>query len=488
MQAAGGRDETFDSDMSQEILEREAEATEEDDVIAQPDATRLSLEDMHSSVPLPDASAGFWKQWRAFAGPALLISVGYMDPGNWGTDLQAGAQFKYGLLWVVAIASVIAIFMQVLAARLGIVTGKDLAQACHDWYPKWTRYPNWISAEIAIGACDLAEVLGSAVAINLLFHIPIFWAVLITGLDVLLLLVLQRFGLRTIEAVILVLVATIAVCFFVELFVLPRTIPDFGEMGRSLISPSLARAGMATVAIGIIGATVMPHNLYLHSALVQTRALKKNRAGITNAIKFNTIDSGLALGIAFFINAAILVLAATVFFGKPSLGVGGVTYLFNGATDWIRVAYLTLAPLLGTVAASTLFAVALLASGQSSTITGTIAGQVVMEGFTRWKMQPWLRRLVTRSLAIVPAIAVIGIRGDGSINDLLVLSQVILALQLPFAMFPLLHFTSRKRYMGRWKSGWFLLTAGWASAILITVMDVYGLPGALHDVAAMFHR
>ena len=474
--------------MSPEILAREPDAPEEDDVFAPSDAGRLSLEDMHSSVPLPDASAGFWRQWRAFAGPALLISVGYMDPGNWGTDLQGGAQYKYALLWVVALASLIAIFMQVLAARLGLVTGKDLARACHDWFPKWTRYPNWISAEIAIGACDLAEVLGSAVAINLLFHIPIFWAVLITGLDVLLLLVLQRFGLRTIEAVILVMVATIAVCFFVELFVLPPTIPNFGEMGRAIIEPSLAQAGMATVAIGIIGATVMPHNLYLHSALVQTRAVKKTRAGIKNAIKFNTIDSALALGIAFFINAAILVLAATVFFGKTSLVVGGVTYLFNGATDWIRVAYLTLAPLLGTVAASTLFAVALLASGQSSTITGTIAGQVVMEGFTRWKMQPWLRRLVTRSLAILPAIAVIGIRGEGSINDLLVLSQVILALQLPFAMFPLLHFTSRKKYMGEWKSGWFLLTAGWASAILITVMDVYGLPGALHDVTAMLHR
>ena len=455
--------------------------------VAARDRSHLSLEDIHSSIEVPHSGAGFFKQWRAFAGPALLISVGYMDPGNWGTDLQAGAQFKYGLLWIVALASLMAIFMQVLAARLGIVTGKDLAQACRDWYPKWTRYPNWISCEIAIGACDLAEVLGSAVALNLLFHIPIFWAVLITGFDVLLVLLLQRFGLRTIEAVVLVMVATIAVCFFLELFVLPRTIPNFAEMGRAIVTPSLAQAGMATVAVGIIGATVMPHNLYLHSALVQTRAVKKDKGAIATAIKFNTLDSAFALFIAFFINAAILVLAASVFFGKTSVVVAGTTYLFNDATDWIRVAFLTLAPLLGTVAASTLFAVALLASGQSSTITGTIAGQVVMEGFTQWKVRPWVRRLITRGLAIAPAVVVIGIRGNGSINDLLVLSQVILALQLPFAMFPLLHFTSRKKFMGRWRSGWFLLTTGWASAIIITVMDIYGLPGAFHDVAVMFH-
>ena len=264
-------------------------------------AGALSLDDIHSSIPVPEANAGFFKQWRAFAGPALLISVGYMDPGNWGTDLQGGAQFKYGLLWVVALASLMAIFMQVLAARLGIVTGKDLAQACRDWYPKWTRYPNWISCEIAIGACDLAEVLGSAVALNLLFHIPIFWA-----------------------------------------------------------------------------------------ALVQTRAVGKTKRDIATAIKFNTLDSAFALFIAFFINAAILVLAAMVFFGKTDIAVGGTTYLFNESTDWIRVAFLTLAPLLGTVTASTLFAVALLASGQSSTITGTIAGQVVMEGFTHWRVRPWV--------------------------------------------------------------------------------------------------
>src|SRR3954452_15260312 len=273
----------------------------------------VSLEGMHSSVEVPHHDAGFWQQWRAFIGPAILVSVGYMDPGNWGTDLAAGAQYKYGLLWVVALASLMAIFMQVLSARLGVVTGKDLAQCCRDWYPSWTRWPNWLLSEIAIGACDLAEVLGSAVALNLLFHIPLFWAVIITSLDVLLLLALQRFGMRTIEAVILLLIATIAVCYFIEIFVLPQTQPHLVEMSKGLFFPTLAQAGMLYIAIGIIGATVMPYNLYLHSALVQSRKLQKDDASIRSAIRFNTIDSILALTIAFFINAAILVLAATVF-------------------------------------------------------------------------------------------------------------------------------------------------------------------------------
>jgi manganese transport protein len=400
-----------------------------------------------------------------------------MDPGNWGTDLQGGAQFKYGLLWVVGVASLMAIFMQVISARLGVVTGKDLAQCCRDWYPAWTRWPNWLMSEVAIGACDLAEVLGSAVALNLLFHIPLFWAVIITGLDVLVLLALQNFGMRTIEAVVLLLIATISVCYFIEIFVLPETQPSFLEMGKSMILPHLGQLGMVYIAIGIIGATVMPHNLYLHSALVQSRQLQKDDKSIRRAIQFNTIDSTAALTVAFFVNAAILVLAATVFFGKQSVTVaGGHIVTFTANSDWIRVAYLTLAPLLGTTAASTLFAVALLASGQSSTITGTLAGQVVMEGFMHWRIKPWVRRLITRTLAILPAVFVIGLRGDSSVTDLLTLSQVVLALQLPFAMFPLLQFTSSGRRMGKWKNGWFLLIAGWASAILITAMDLYGLP------------
>ncbi len=447
-----------------------------------PGAGPVSLEGVHATVAVPPHNSGFWRQWRAFAGPALLVSVGYMDPGNWGTDLAGGAQFKYGLLWVVALASLMAIFMQVIAARLGVVTGKDLAQCCRDWYPRWTRWPNWLSSELAIGACDLAEVLGSAVALNLLFHLPMLWAVLITGLDVLLLLGLQRFGMRTIEAVVLVLVATMAVCYGLEIFVLAPTQPAFAEMGRALIAPELRQPGMVVVAIGMIGATVMPHNLYLHSALVQSRKLQQDDASIRRGIRFNTIDAATALAIAFLVNAAIVVLAAVVFYGKGSVTVaGGGVVTFTADSDWIRVAYLTLAPLLGTTAASLLFAIALLAAGQSSTITGTLAGQVVMEGFMNWRIRPWLRRLITRLLAITPAVIVIGVRGGDSVNDLLVLSQVVLAIQLPLAMFPLLHFTSSRRRMGRWRNGWFLLVAGWGSAMLITAMDLYGLPDSVRE-------
>ena len=443
-------------------------------------ASHSSLEGLHGSVDVPHHDAGFWQQWRAFIGPALLVSVGYMDPGNWGTDLLGGALFKYDLLWVVGLASLMAIFMQVIAARLGVVTGKDLAQCMHDWYPKWTRWPNWLFSESAIAACDLAEVLGSAVALNLLFHIPLLWAVIITGLDVLLLLALQRIGMRTIEAIILLLVTTIGVCYFIEIVVLPQTQPNLLEMGKALLTPGFRKVGMIYVAIGIIGATVMPHNLYLHSALVQSRKLQKDERSIRRAIRFNTIDSIVSLTVAFFVNAAILVLAAMVFFGKESVIVPGEgVVVFGGDADWIRVAYLTLAPLMGTAVASVLFAVALLASGQSSTITGTLAGQVVMEGFMHWRIQPWVRRLLTRSLAILPAVLIIGIRGNSSVNDLLTLSQVILALQLPFAMFPLLHLTSSRKRMGKWKIGWFLLIAGWGSAILITALDLYGLPDSI---------
>ena len=440
----------------------------------------VSLENVHSSIEVPHHQASFWQQWRAFVGPAILVSVGYMDPGNWGTDLQGGAQFKYGLLWVVGLASLMAIVMQVISARLGVVTGKDLAQCCRDWYPAWTRWPNWLMSELAIGACDLAEVLGSAVALNLLFHIPLFWAVVITALDVLLLLGLQGFGMRSIEAVVLVLVATIAGCYFIEIFVLPQTQPSFLELGHAFLSPHLRQAGMIYVAIAIVGATVMPHNLYLHSALVQSRRLQKDEPSIRRALQFNTLDSTVALTVAFFVNAAIMVLAATVFFGKTGISVpGGKFITFSPDSDWIRVAYLTLAPLLGTAAASTIFAVALLAAGQSSTITGTLAGQVVMEGFMHWRIKPWVRRLITRTLAVLPAVLIIGLRGDTSVTELLTLSQVILALQLPFAMFPLLHFTSSPKRMGQWKNGFFLLAAGWASAILITSMDIYGLPESL---------
>jgi manganese transport protein len=459
--------------MSQEMVENPGAVTP---------ARHISLEGMNASVAVPGPTTGFWRQWRAFVGPALLVSVGYMDPGNWGTDLSAGASYKFGLLWVVALASLMAIFLQVISARLGVATGKDLAQCCRDWYPKWTRWPNWLLCELAIGACDLAEVLGSAVAINLLFHIPLFWSVVITGADVLLLLALQRFGMRTIEAIVLLLVATIAGCYFIEIFVLPQTSPSFLEMGRALISPTLRQAGMAYIAIGIIGATVMPHNLYLHSALVQSRNFQRNDQAVRAAIRFNTLDTTVSLIIAFFVNAAILVLAAMVFYGKTSMTLpSGQVVQFNDGTDWIRMAYLTLAPALGLAAASPLFAIALLASGQSSTITGTLAGQVVMEGFLHWRITPWVRRMITRTLAITPAILIIGLRGESSVTDLLNLSQVVLALQLPLAMFPLLHFSSSSKRMGKWKIGWFLLIAGWGSALLITAMDIYGLPESIRQ-------
>ncbi|MDR3641025.1 MAG: Nramp family divalent metal transporter [Humidesulfovibrio sp.] len=443
-------------------------------------ANHMSLAEVHESVSVPGSGTGFWGQWKAFTGPALLVSVGYMDPGNWGTDLQGGAQFKFGLLWVVALASLMAIFLQVLAARLGVVAGKDLAQSCREWYPRWTRLPNWFFCETAIIATDLAEALGSAVAINLLFHIPLIWALLITAFDVLFLLALQRTGMRSIEAIVTMLVGTIALCYFIEIFIIPQTQPSFLEMARALVSPDIARNGMLVMAIGIIGATVMPHNLYLHSALVQSRKFQKDEASITAAIKFNTIDSALALTLAFFVNAAILVLAGMVFFGKQGLTLpSGELVAFSPDSDWITIAYLTLAPLLGTALASTLFGVALLASGQSSTITGTLAGQVVMEGFMQWRLQPAVRRVITRLLAIVPAIVIIAVRGNTSVTELIVLSQVVLAMQLPFAMFPLLHFTSSRKRMGMWRSGWFLTIAGWGSAILITALDIYGLPDSL---------
>ncbi|MFZ1074585.1 MAG: Nramp family divalent metal transporter [Verrucomicrobiia bacterium] len=440
----------------------------------------MSLEGLHDSVKVPHHKAGFWKQMAAYFGPGILVSVAYMDPGNWGTDLQGGAQFKYGLLWVVGLASLMAIFLQIIAARVGIATGRDLAQCCYDWYPKWTRIPNWLMAELAIIACDLAEVLGGAVALLMLFHIPIFWGVIITGVDVLLLLAMQRFGMRTIEAIVLLLVATIGVCYYIEIFVLPQTQPSFLEMGRAMIAPTLTSATMIYVAIGIIGATVMPHVLYLHPALVQSRKFQKDDESMRTAIRFNTYDVVANLSVAFLINAAILVLAAVVFYGKTSVtAAGGQVIQFNDSTDWIQAAYLTLAPLLGKAVAGTLFAVALLASGQSATIVGTLAGQVVMEGFMHWRIKPWLRRLITRSLAIIPTAIYIGVRGANNITDLIVLSQVVLALQLPFAMFPLLHFASSRKRMGQWRLGWFLLIAGWGSALLITAFDFYGLPDAV---------
>ena len=422
----------------------------------------------------------------------MLVSVGYMDPGNWSTDLSAGAGFRYHLLFIVGLASLMAIFLQIISARLGVVTGKDLAQCCRDHLPGWTRWPNYLSCEIAIAACDLAEVLGSAVAIHLLFpRISLLAAVIITAFDVLLLLSLQKLGMRLIEAVIVVLIGTIGVCYFIEIFVLPQTKPNLLEIASATFAPNLPaflkNKDMVFIAIAIIGATVMPHNLYLHSALVQSRKLQADDASVRRAIKFNTLDSVIALSLAFFVNAAILVLAALLFFGKEKMTLPtGEVIVFSADADWIQVAYLTLSPLLGVAAASLLFALALLASGQSSTITGTLAGQVVMEGFMDWRIRPWLRRLITRLAAIVPAICLIAMRGDSGLTDLLNLSQVVLAIQLPLAMFPLLYFTGSRKLMGPYRNGLFLAIAGWTSCLLITTLDIYGLPGAIHDAMAVF--
>src|SRR5665213_2777174 len=415
--------------------------------------SQRSLEGLHGTVKLPPSSARPWLQYLAYAGPAVLVSVGYMDPGNWATDLQAGAQFQYSLLWIVGLSSLMAMVLQIVAARLGVVTGRDLAQCCRDFLPAWTRWPNYLSCEIAIAACDLAEVLGSAVAIHLLFpRISLLLAVGITGFDVIILLSLQRFGMRLIEAAILVLIGTIGLCYFIEIFVLPQTQPGFLEMGRWLIAPNLhaffRSHDLVYIAIGIIGATVMPHNLYLHSALVQSRQLQKDGPSVRRALRYNTLDTVVALSLAFVVNAAILVLAAVVFNGHDRVILAsGKVVAFNAQTQWIQDAYVTLAPLVGTAAASLLFAVALLASGQSSTITGTLAGQVVMEGFMHWRISPWIRRLITRMLAILPAILIISLRGGGSVTDLLTLSQVVLAIQLPLAMIPLLCFAGSSRCM-----------------------------------------
>jgi manganese transport protein len=449
-----------------------------------------SLPEVRGTVPTP-ASGSFWKTWRAFTGPALLVSVGYMDPGNWSTDLSAGAEYRYGLLWVVALSSLMAIVLQICAAKLGVVTGKDLARASRDYFPTWTRVPNWIATEAAIAACDLAEVLGSAVAIYLLSttihqhwpafpQIPILAGVVITAFDVMVLMALQGLGFRKIEAFILALVSTIGVCYFVELFLFGTVIRELPAIGNALLrpgfppTPATARSGSLFITIGIIGATVMPHNLYLHSAIVQTRAFQRDDASIRRAIKFNAIDSVIALALAFFVNASILVLAAMTFFGKPHLtypGPGGQPVPIGD--DWIQGAYHTLTPILGATGASVLFAVALLASGQSSTITGTLAGQVVMEGFMAWRIRPWVRRIITRAIAITPAVIVIGIAGDSEVTALLNISQVTLGIQLPMAMIPLMYFTSRAKFMGRYRNRPFILIAGWSAVALITSLDVY---------------
>jgi manganese transport protein len=424
----------------------------------------LSLAEVHSSVGTSQVT--FWRRMFAFAGPAYLVSVGYMDPGNWATDLEGGARFGYQLLWVLVMSNAMAILLQTLSARLGIVSGRDLAQACRETYPRRIALALWALCEIAIAACDLAEVLGAAIALNLLFHIPLLIGVLLTAADTLLLLWFQSFGIRTMEAFVLSLIAVIACCFFIEVV---WAKPSMGEMAGGLMF-HLNRQSLY-VAIGILGATVMPHNLYLHSALVQTRHISRTEQAKRTACRYNLIDSVVALNGAMFVNLAILVLAAAVFF-KHSVVV----------TE-IQQAHELLAPLLGTSAASVIFAVALLCSGQSSTLTGTMAGQIVMEGFLNFRMRPFLRRLVTRALAIIPAALTIYIAGDKSTFGLLILSQVILSMQLPFAVIPLIHFTSDRSRMGSFSNKLWVRVLSWTTAGVIVGLNLRLAGMALVDWA-----
>lgn len=392
-----------------------------------------SLSEVHQTVDTTALHKPVWKRALSFFGPAYLVSVGYMDPGNWATDLAGGSQFGYQLIWVLLMSNLMALLLQSLSARLGVVRGRDLAQANRETYPKYINYGLYGLAEIAIAATDLAEVLGMAIGIQLLTGMPLLWAVLITVLDTFLLLLLQRLGMRKMEAFIICLVAIIGVSFLIEIILAK---PDLGEVAKGFV-PSIPNNTALYIAIGIIGATVMPHNLYLHSALVQTRKIKRDHKGIKRALKLNFIDSTVALNLAFFVNAAILVLAAAVFFKT------GRTHVAE-----IKDAHELLAPLLGSDLAPYLFAIALIAAGQSSTVTGTLAGQIVMEGYLRLRINPWMRRLMTRLVAIIPAVIVIVINGEQDINSLLVLSQVILSLQLGFAIIPLIHFVSDKKTMG----------------------------------------
>ncbi|HRH48224.1 MAG TPA: Nramp family divalent metal transporter [Panacibacter sp.] len=414
-----------------------------------------SLSEVHETVDTTKHSK--WKKLFSFLGPAYLVSVGYMDPGNWATDLQGGAQFGYKLIWILLMSNLMALLLQGLSARLGIVRRRDLAQANRETYPPVVNFCLYILAELAIAACDLAEVLGMAIGIHLLTGIPILWGVLFTVLDTFLLLYLQKLGIKRLEAFIIGLVLIIGLSFLVEIFFAQ---PPVGEMLTGLI-PSSLNDGALYIAVGIIGATVMPHNLYLHSALVQTRKIKTDDASIKQALKYNRIDSTIALNAAFFVNTAILVLAATVFFKTGNTQVAK-----------IEDAHKLLAPLLGTAVAPVLFAIALIAAGQSSTVTGTMAGQIVMEGYLRLRINPWVRRLITRLIAITPAVIVILISGDENLDDLLVLSQVILSLQLGFAIIPLIHFVSDKETMGAFAIKLPTKIAAWFVAGILIFLNV----------------
>ncbi|OHE79114.1 MAG: divalent metal cation transporter [Verrucomicrobia bacterium RIFCSPLOWO2_12_FULL_64_8] len=434
-----------------------------------------SLREVHRSIPIP-VGLGFWRKLLAFSGPGYLVAVGYMDPGNWATDLAGGSKFGYTLLSVILVSNLIAILLQSLCAKLGIVTGRDLAQACRDSFSRPGVWTLWLLAEAAICATDLAEVVGSAVALNLLFGIPLVWGVCITALDVFAVLYLQGKGFRYIEALVITLILIIGGCFLAEILF---SRPDFGEVMQGFV-PSVEivlNQEMLFIAIGILGATVMPHNLYLHSSIVQTRKYDQDSRGKREAIKFATIDSTVALMFALFINAAILIVSAATFYTRG-----------ENEIEEIQNAYLLLSPLLGVGVASTLFALALLASGQNSTLTGTLAGQIVMEGFLNIRLRPWASRLLTRSIAIIPAVITTIIYGQSGVAKLLVLSQVILSMQLSFAVVPLVIFTSDRRRMGEFvNAGWMQLLA-WTVAVIIgglnikLLLDFFGITDRIMEL------
>jgi manganese transport protein len=427
----------------------------------QPPGT-VSLPEVHGTVAVP-TGAGFWRKMAAFAGPGYLVAVGYMDPGNWATDLAGGSRYGYTLLSVIMLSNLMAILLQALSARLGIVSGRDLAQACRDHFTPRVNFVLWLLCEIAIAACDLAEVIGSAIALNLLFGLPLIWGVCITSLDVLLVLYLQQFRFRYVELLVVLLILGIAGSFTIEL-ALAR--PDLSGVLASLLpDPQIARnPEMLFIAVGILGATVMPHNLYLHSSIVQTRKYGDSVGSRREAVRFATIDSTVALMFALFLNGAILVMAAASFHGTGHQDVADISD-----------AYLLLAPLLGTQLASTLFALALLFAGQNATLTGTLAGQIVMEGFLNIRLRPWLRRLITRLIAIIPALFTVAIYGERGTGALLILSQVVLSLQLPFAVFPLVMFVGSRKKMGDLAAPWWMLALAWPTALVIAALNVWML-------------
>ncbi len=426
-----------------------------------------SLSEINASVQIPK-QYNLFKRLIAFVGPAYLVSIGYMDPGNWATDIAGGSRFGYTLIWVLLMSNLMAVLLQSLSARLGIVTGMDLAQACAAHYKKGINRILWVLTELAIIATDLAEVLGSAIGLQLLFHIPLVYGVMITALDTFIILFIQRFGVRKLEAIVVGLISVIGLSFLVEILL---SKPDYSLVVRGFI-PALPGQGALFIAIGILGATVMPHNLYLHSSLVQSRNIERSDTGIRQAIKFNVFDSIVALNLAFFVNAAILVMSAAVFYRSG-----------NTQVDEIQKAYRLLEPVLGSYLAPVLFGVALIASGQASTITGTLTGQIIMEGFINIRLQPWIRRLVTRLLAIIPALAVIVYFGEASTGMLLVLSQVILSMQLSFAVIPLIHFVSDKQLMKKFVAPLWTRLLSWLCALVIVSLNIRLVVGVLGDAA-----